>query len=232
MSETVLTIVNDNEPGQGLANDWGLSIHVSLPDGRRLLFDFDTKPEVLEYNMPRLGLDPAKVELGVLSHRHMDHAGGLSYIAKANPGITVYTTPDAAEVAREQGVSRVKVNDTGGVIGEGLALTRPLPAIGLLEHGLVINTDRGKPILLVGCSHPGVDRIASLASEIVGGRLHLVIGGFHKPSRSELDRLAGLAEYISPIHCSGEQAKDYVKRVFPGKYVGARTGSVLEVPLD
>ena len=232
MNKIILTIINDNEPGQGLANDWGLSIHVSLPDGRRLMFDFDTKPEVLEYNMPRLGLDPAGIELGVLSHRHMDHAGGLSYIAQANPGITVYTTPDAAGVAREQGVSHVKVNNAGRVIGDGLVLTRPLPAIGLLEHGLVINTDSRKPVLLVGCSHPGVDRIASLISQIVGGRLHLVIGGFHKPSRSELDRLAGLAEYISPIHCSGEQAKEYVRRVFPEKYVEARTGSVLEVPLD
>ena len=231
MGKLVLTVVNDNEPGPGLANDWGLSIHVSFPDGRRLLFDFDTKPEVLEHNMPRLGLDPAEVELGVLSHRHMDHAGGLGYIARANPRVVVHVTPDAAGVVREQGVTRVEVNDKGGFIGDDLALTKPLPAIGLLEHGLLISSVPGKPVLLVGCSHPGVDRIASLASEIAGERLYLVIGGFHNPSRGELDRLAGIAEYISPIHCSGERAKQYVRRVYPDKYVAARTGSVLEVPL-
>jgi 7,8-dihydropterin-6-yl-methyl-4-(beta-D-ribofuranosyl)aminobenzene 5'-phosphate synthase len=232
LGKLVLTIVNDNEPGEGLVNDWGLSIHVSLPDGGKLLFDFDTKPEVLEHNMPKLGLDPAGIDVGVLSHRHMDHAGGLSYIARNNPGITLYVTPDAIDVAREQGVSHIKVNDAGIVIGDGLALTRPLPAIGLMEHGLVINAKDIKPVLLVGCSHPGVDRIASLASEIVRGKLYLVIGGFHKPSKSELDRLAGIAEFISPIHCSGEQAKQYVRKMYPDKYVDARTGSVIEVPFE
>jgi len=56
-----------------------------------------------------------------------------------------------------------------------------------------------------------------------------VIGGFHYPSRETLDRLAGMTELIAPAHCSGEEAKAYARRKYPGKFVAVRTGSVIEL---
>jgi 7,8-dihydropterin-6-yl-methyl-4-(beta-D-ribofuranosyl)aminobenzene 5'-phosphate synthase len=61
------------------------------------------------------------------------------------------------------------------------------------------------------------------------GKAHLVIGGFHYPSQVALDRLAKMAEFIAPAHCSGEEAKAYVMRRYPEKFVEVRTGSVIEL---
>ncbi|MCE4614093.1 MAG: MBL fold metallo-hydrolase [Desulfurococcales archaeon] len=231
-SSLVLTIINDNEPGQGLMNEWGLSIHAKLPIGMEVIFDFDTEPSVLKFNMEKLGIDPGNIRIGVLSHRHMDHSGGLSYIAMVNNRIELYVTADSLSQVRDYGFELIKVNRDGLRISESLYLTPPLPAYGLLEQALLIYPQEKHPVLLVGCSHPGVDKLAEAATRIIGEKLYLVIGGFHMPSRGTLDNLTRLTRFVSPIHCSGEQAKNYVRKVYSEKYIPARTGSTLEIPFE
>ncbi|WP_366078608.1 hypothetical protein [Thermococcus sp.] len=85
-------------------------------------------------------------------------------------------------------------------------------------------------VIIVGCSHPGVDRLTGALLEVSGyERAHLVIGGFHYPSRRTLNRLAEMAEFIAPAHCSGDEAKAYVRKNYPEKFVGVRTGTIIEV---
>ncbi|WP_245610360.1 hypothetical protein [Thermococcus celericrescens] len=85
-------------------------------------------------------------------------------------------------------------------------------------------------VVIVGCSHPGVDRLTKAVLEVSGHeKAHLVIGGFHYPLARTLDRLSELSEFIAPAHCSGEEAKAYVLKKYPEKFVGVRTGSVLEI---
>ncbi|MCE4607216.1 MAG: MBL fold metallo-hydrolase [Desulfurococcales archaeon] len=227
----VLTVVNDNDPGQGLLNEWGLSIHARLPN-TEVIFDFDTNPKVLQFNMEKLGIDAGNFKVGVLSHRHLDHSGGLDYIATVNRDIELYVTEDSLYHVKTYGFKKVRVNREGLQISGNLYLTHPLYDYGLLEHALLLYPETNYPVLLVGCSHPGVDKLAQAASEIIGGNLYLVIGGFHGPSKRTLDNLARLTEFISPIHCSGEQAKSYVKRAYPDKYIPAKTGSILEIPFN
>ncbi|GAB6135020.1 hypothetical protein JCM16307_05680 [Thermococcus prieurii] len=38
-----------------------------------------------------------------------------------------------------------------------------------------------------------------------------------------------MTEFIAPAHCSGEEAKAYVRRKYPEKFVAVRTGSVIEL---
>ena len=230
MKPVVLTIVNDNEPSQGLLNEWGLSIHAKLAGNMEVIFDFDTKPSVLRFNMEKLGIDPGSINIGVLSHRHVDHSGGLDYIASTNKDMELYLTEDSLSKAKYLGFERIKVNREGLQVNEYMHLTRPLYGYGLLEQALLLYPDYRYPVLLVGCSHPGVDRLAEVASGIIGRKLYLVIGGFHMPSKRTLDNLALHTKFISPMHCSGDQAKNYVRKTYLDRYVSARTGSILEIP--
>jgi len=51
----------------------------------------------------------------------------------------------------------------------------------------------------------------------------------HYPSAKTLDRLARVSEFIAPAHCSGNEAKAYVQRKYPEKFVSVRTGSAIEI---
>jgi 7,8-dihydropterin-6-yl-methyl-4-(beta-D-ribofuranosyl)aminobenzene 5'-phosphate synthase len=57
-----------------------------------------------------------------------------------------------------------------------------------------------------------------------------VVGGYHSPSKEQIDRVASLSRYFSPAHCSGDAAKRYSYEKYPEKVVRIRTGSILELP--
>jgi 7,8-dihydropterin-6-yl-methyl-4-(beta-D-ribofuranosyl)aminobenzene 5'-phosphate synthase len=82
----------------------------------------------------------------------------------------------------------------------------------LHELSLAINTPDGM-VLVVGCSHPGIDKIVEAASTI-NPRIHLIAGGFHLVVASDIDIekiVTALhdtfeVQYVAPGHCTGEPA--------------------------
>ena len=76
-----------------LTKDWGFSALVEH-DGKRILFDTGSSAAVLEHNAKAAGVDLAKVDFVVISHRHTDHANGLAYVLKVNPAVPVYVPAD------------------------------------------------------------------------------------------------------------------------------------------
>ncbi len=214
-----LTILNDNAPSKGLINDWGWSV---LLEGRhRFLFDADTRGEVLAHNSKVLGVSLENLDFAVLSHWHYDHYGGFPLIAQLNPGLSLYAPPGG----RIEGLNVMDVN-SAGEIAEGVWTSGALDGF---EQAVGVETPSGL-VIIVGCSHPGADRLAKAILEVSGYEMaHLVIGGFHYPSRRTLDRLAEIADFIAPAHCSGDEAKAYVRRRHPGKFVGVKTGSIIEM---
>ena len=62
----------------------GFSALVDITVGdrnRRLLFDAGVSPDGLIGNLDRMGIDPASIEVIVLSHGHFDHLGGMNGLA-------------------------------------------------------------------------------------------------------------------------------------------------------
>ena len=53
--------------------------------GKRILFDTGNNPDILAHNAQVKGIDLSKLDFVVMSHRHGDHMGGLSYVLKVNP---------------------------------------------------------------------------------------------------------------------------------------------------
>ncbi len=231
-----LTVLNDNTGAPGLLNGWGWSILAEDSDsGLRILFDSGPKPEILEYNSRVLGVPLEGLDLFVVSHEHWDHTGGAPTVAAHNPGLPTIVPPGDHEWSLGLDLSLVFNTGGGSVDGDNaLVLSEPLyaPSVGLYEHSLAIYSPLG-PIVLVGCSHPGVSRLVESVLEIGGwDRAFLVIGGYHGPSRSELDRLLELSVYVSPVHCSGSEAVEYVRLRRPESLVLVRTGSRVVVGGD
>lgn len=220
-----ITIINDNEPGNGLKNEWGWSA-ILESEQWTILFDADTRPDVMENNSRILGIDFNDVDFAFLSHYHLDHYGGFEYIGKIRKNLRVYT-PEESDLLMSFGLEPVALNHET-MLYKHVHSTGPLKGFFIKEHGLVIEGD-GFNVLVVGCSHPGIDNLVMKAREIVG-YLYLTIGGFHDPSKRQIDRVAMASRYISPAHCSGDDAKNYVKSKYSEKYVGVRTGSRIRIP--
>ena len=90
----------------------------------------------------------------------------------------------------------------------------------LRELSLAINTADGI-VLLVGCSHPGIEKIVEAAAAI-NPKIHLIAGGFHlvvSPDDLIAKAVAALkdtfkVENVAPGHCTGEPTFAALKRAF------------------
>ena len=105
----------------------------------------------------------------------------------------------------------------------------------LHELSLAINTPEGM-VIVVGCSHPGIEKIATSAGSI-NARIHLVAGGFHLVTATDADIEKIVAslhdtlkiEYVAPGHCTGEPAFASLKRAFGDHDLFAGLGTTLDL---
>ena len=106
----------------------------------------------------------------------------------------------------------------------------------VMEISLAIDTPEGT-VLVVGCSHPTIEKIVATANEITKKRIHLLIGGLHLlPANDEqinqiADSLNGPlgAHWLAPDHCTGEPAFGILKKRFGDRYLYAGVGSTVTV---
>lgn len=101
----------------------------------------------------------------------------------------------------------------------------------LKELSLAVNTPDGM-VLVVGCSHPGIERIVEAATAI-NPKIHLVVGGFHLVVATD-DAIAKVVtalndkfkvENIAPGHCTGEPTFAALRKAFGNKYIYAGLGT-------
>jgi 7,8-dihydropterin-6-yl-methyl-4-(beta-D-ribofuranosyl)aminobenzene 5'-phosphate synthase len=103
----------------------------------------------------------------------------------------------------------------------------------LRELSLAINTPEGM-VIVVGCSHPGIDKIVEEASTI-NPRIHMVAGGFHLVAANDpdIDKIVATlrdtfrVEFVAPGHCSGEPAFAALQKAFGDRYLYAGLGTSL-----
>ncbi len=103
----------------------------------------------------------------------------------------------------------------------------------LKELSLAIRTSDGL-VLVVGCSHPGVDKIVA-AGQSIDPHIHLVVGGLHLVAAPDeivaqsvaLLHDAAKVDYIAPGHCTGEPTFTALMRAFGDHYLYAGLGTVI-----
>lgn len=94
------TVLVDNIKGCGLKGEWGLCVYIEYEDKVVLL---DTGGSSLFVkNAGQLGLDLKKVDFGVLSHAHFDHANGMEAFFSANEKAPFYLQKEAKENCYEK----------------------------------------------------------------------------------------------------------------------------------
>jgi len=104
------------------------------------------------------------------------------------------------------------------------------------ELSLAIRTPDGL-VLVVGCSHPGVEHIVQEASAI-DPHINLLFGGLHQIQAPdpEVERIARVLrdqyklDRIAPGHCTGEPEFGALKKTFGDHYLYAGVGSVVDLP--
>jgi len=104
------------------------------------------------------------------------------------------------------------------------------------ELSLALRTSRGL-ILVVGCSHPGIENILA-ATRAIEERVHCIFGGLHLvlTKEPEIQRVAKAlrdewrVDRIAPGHCTGEPAFLALSKEFEGKYVFAGLGDTIDLP--
>lgn len=105
----------------------------------------------------------------------------------------------------------------------------------LKELSLAVNTPDGI-VLVVGCSHPGIETIVAEAAKI-NPHIHFIAGGFHLVTAEDaaIERVATSlhdtykVDYIAPGHCTGEPTFVAMQRMFGDRYLYAGLGTTLGV---
>ncbi len=252
-----------------MQKDWGYAALVEY-GGKRILFDTGNNPDILAQNAKAKGVDLTNLDFVVMSHRHGDHMGGLTYLLKVNPTVKIYAPKEGFGVYGADLPSSFYRKDTslspeqryydGGppdvmrfgsawpganfqLVDKNTEITPDIHLIALVsdkpgtlelrELSLAINTPDGM-VIVVGCSHPGIDKIVEAASTF-SPRIHLIVGGFHLVVASDSDIVNIVTalhdrfkvEYVAPGHCTGEPAFTALKRAFGDRYLYAGLGTTL-----
>jgi 7,8-dihydropterin-6-yl-methyl-4-(beta-D-ribofuranosyl)aminobenzene 5'-phosphate synthase len=252
--------------------DWGYAALVEY-GGKRILFDTGNNPDILAHNAQVKGIDLSKLDFVVMSHRHGDHMGGLSYVLKVNPAVKIYAPkqglgdvygsdvpstfyrkdaslspeqryydgapPDIIRFGSAWPGANFQLVDKDTDIAPDIHLITLVSdkpgTLELRELSLAINTPEGI-VLVVGCSHPGIDKIVAAASTI-NPHVHLIAGGLHLVTASDSDiaRIVTVlhdqfkVDYIAPGHCTGEPAFTVLRKAFSDRYLYAGLGTTLSV---
>jgi len=139
----------------------GFSLLVTVfsgADSHSVLFDTGISPDGVVTNADRLGVNLAEVEAIVLSHGHLDHAGGLVNVAKfinkqdlpiivhedmfrtrgtANPDGTVRKTPSFPAWDLVRPAKFVKTKEPTALAGDMILVTGEIPRKTDFEKGLL-----------------------------------------------------------------------------------------------
>lgn len=246
--------------------DWGYSAIIRYR-GQTILFDGGTSPVILERNAKALGVDFTEVDIVVLSHNHSDHTGGINHVVAVNPDVAIYVPYDfgfgsadadadpelrkghrwlageyhalqeTTEIAR--GVHLIHTSSPHtGVYWKYPPHEQDPALFELKELSLALTTESGDVVLVVGCSHSGVDEIVKTTREALNTDIALVTGGFHLVpydteyittiARSMKDELR--VKQIAATHCTGAKAIEVFAETFGENALWGGLGARLTFP--
>jgi 7,8-dihydropterin-6-yl-methyl-4-(beta-D-ribofuranosyl)aminobenzene 5'-phosphate synthase len=258
-------------PPSALKKDWGFAALVEYA-GKRILFDTGNNANIFEHNVKQLGVDLARLDAAVISHRHGDHTTGLTYLLRVNPDVKIYAPQEGAFFKTRAPQEFLKpvpslpsdlryfegkqpedlqsgtpwekgnfeiVTKTAEILPGFHVLTTRSEKPGTMEMNevsLAVQTPKGLATV-VGCSHPGVEKILENAARI-DSRLYTVTGGFHLvlTPEEQVQRTADTLddalkiERVAPGHCTSELGFAVFLNRFKERFDRAGLGAVITLP--
>ncbi len=268
-----ITILYDafGKERQGLQHDWGFAALVEY-GGKRILFDTGNDARIFARNVKQLGVDLARLDAVVISHRHGDHTSGLNHLLSVNAQVKIFVPEEGAffrwlvppqflthydplpadmkyfggkKPARlltgtpwERAKFEIIAKTTEVFPGFFLITTQSdkRGTMEMNELSLAFRTPQGLAVV-VGCSHPGVEKVLENAAAI-DRRLYSVAGGFHlvATGRTEIERVASVLhdglklQRVAPGHCTSELGFAVFLEHFKGRFDRAGLGTVIPLP--
>jgi 7,8-dihydropterin-6-yl-methyl-4-(beta-D-ribofuranosyl)aminobenzene 5'-phosphate synthase len=218
MKQIKIHIIYDNTRRRNdLIADWGFAAVIET-EHRRILFDTGSDGQILLENMKQMEIDPRQIDTVFISHHHFDHTGGLAAFLHENPDVQVFVPKSLRGVRRAKEVIHI---DEACTIDDGIYSTGELMNI---EQSLIIETGAGL-IVIVGCSHPGLERIIPVADK--HGHIHALVGGFHGFKQFEILKDIDI---LCPTHCT-QHIQEIAGR-YPEKYIQGGAGTHLSFPME
>ena len=236
-SPVTVNVIYDNcVHTPGYLADWGYSIVIEGLE-KTVLFDAGTRPDIFKSNIEKTGIDASSVDLIVISHEHLDQAGGMAAFTKMRTGIPIILphsfTRGFIENMDAAGYEPTLVSDAA-VICKNLYTSGEFD-FQIPEQCLVLDTRDGL-VVMTGCSHPGIVGMLTEIKETFNKDIVSVFGGFHlmNKTRDEMEEIiAGMKSLgikkCGATHCTGEMQIEMFREAFGDNYFGLGTGNVIEI---
>lgn len=232
-----MSLVYDNNPhDEMLKTDWGFSCFAEGLE-KSILFDTGANGQILLFNMEKLGLQPERIDVVVLSHAHRDHTGGLEDLLVLNPKLEIWLPwffgSDFKDQIRGKGAKVVEVNASREICES--SYTFGVIEGWIKEQSLVLDTEKGL-ILMIGCAHPRIAQIIARVIEIFDKDISIALGGFRlagfeKREIKEIIRKfrdSGIKN-VGFAQCSGDEARALFYEEYKEDFIKIGVGKKIRI---
>jgi len=232
----IITLCDNYQINSQTRTDWGFSCLV-IHGNDTILFDAGNRKDIFNHNLKALGIDAKTINSMVISHHHGDHTGNVFNVLAMNPRMKVYL-PTSLE-----GEFANRVNNSGGKaciksdckrIANDIYLSGEM-GFQIKEQALVIDTKKGL-VIIVGCGHPGIDRMVAKIKAYFQKAVFLVLGGFHtlEANHEEALRIIEIFQQmgvkkVAPSHCTGKLTRELFKETYQSNFIENGTGKIIEI---
>ena len=147
--------------------------------------------------------------------------------------------PESFPASFQQGVKRLAsvIKSVSGPqqLVDSVYSTREMGQV-IKEQALIIDTRQGL-IVITGCAHPDVVKMAERAKTNLGKNIYLLMGGFHLGNKNDAEiraiirqlKMLGVKK-VAPSHCTGDKAICMFRDEWADDFIEGGLGAVIEVP--
>lgn len=231
-----ITVICDNYATRDdLETSWGFSCLIKH-GGKNILFDTGGDGVVLSKNMAKLDIDPASIDLLMISHQHWDHTGGIYYVLNAKHNMPVcvpysFSTRFKEDMKR-YGAELIEVKKAQE-ISPGFYSTGDMKGL-IREQAALLQSSVGT-VVITGCAHPGIVKIVKTAKTILpDDDPALAMGGFHLLHDADNNILKTIAHfknmgvrYAAASHCSGKRARELFACEYGDHFIPLGVGTII-----
>jgi len=219
----ITCLIEESAPRMPFWASHGLSMLIEA-DGKKILFDSGSYSDTLLHNISELKFSLSDIDYFFLSHTHDDHSGGIYGIRNSISSKEMICTSDAfSDKMPHNGelveiMSNVKTNTEDREIAPGLVAIAEKDSINpkypVKEIALVGNLEEKGLIIILGCSHYGIENIIDdVKAKYPDTPVHAIVGGLHLKDSSieEIKEIISIfkrenIKIILANHCTGFKA--------------------------